>query len=143
MKKLFLIIASVLVLGFIGCDDISNMNNMKEFKKDGMNREDANIAKYKSDISTIRSSIITIRSQGLMAGNAAWPSLEGDDNSSLFEGVLDYPIQSASTGGTGWSLVNDSEYRLNIKGVGSTTFTYDNGVFDCLRTDEFCDIMRQ
>jgi len=99
----------------------------------GASREDANIAKYKGDISAIRSSIVTTRSQQLMAGNNALPVLEGANAALLFDGVLDYPIQPAANGRSGWSLAANGDYVLTINGLGTTTFSYNNnGIFDCL-----------
>lgn len=127
-------------------------------------RDDANIAKYKSDISAIRSSIVTTRSQNLMSGNANFPDTEGADANVLFEGVLDYPIKPAVAGQTGWTgggittavdangdLINGRNYTLTLEGIAiSFLYNNDDGVLDCLNENggnaaaiSLCDILRQ
>ncbi|MDR0467993.1 MAG: type II secretion system GspH family protein, partial [Campylobacteraceae bacterium] len=106
----------------------------------GASREDANIAKYKSDISAIRSSIVTTRSQQLMSGNASYPNTEGSNSPSiLFGGVLDYGIKPSSATKTGWrkgadnATGNITGYVLRLENT-DIVFSYNrtSGVFDCL-----------
>ncbi|MDR1614553.1 MAG: prepilin-type N-terminal cleavage/methylation domain-containing protein [Campylobacteraceae bacterium] len=97
-------------------------------------RRDAQITRYASDISTIRSAISTTRSENLLQGNPAFPPLEGLDATKLFEGVLTYPIQpAADANGRGWTEVEAGKtYNLDIDG-DDVTFTYSTatGIFTC------------
>lgn len=96
-------------------------------------RLDAEITKYASDVSTIRSSIATIRSRNLLEGNPAFPPLEGADGARLFDGVLDYPILPLEAGRrSGWTG-DGVDYVLTIGG-DEIDFTYDDttGIFTCV-----------
>lgn len=119
------------------------------------NRLDAEIAKYKSDISAIRSSIVTTRSQSLLTGNAQFPDTEGAENNVLFEGVLDYPIRIAGNGQTGWRGGNVGaapivrSYTLRLDNTDISFMYTDDGRFECLGNNdgdnaaiELCDILR-
>ena len=55
-------------------------------------RDDATIAKMRGDIAAIRSGLSLVRSENMMRGVTTWPALEGSDNATLFDGVLQQPI---------------------------------------------------
>jgi len=96
-----------------------------------MNRDDANIVKFKTDISAIRSSIATTRAQNLLTGNNVFPDTEGNNTDALFEGVLNYPIQAVGTGKTGWRAgAGAGSYILRLENT-DINFNYVNGVFGC------------
>lgn len=106
-------------------------------------RDDAQITKVKSDISTIRSSIINLRNKTLLSGNGSYPeylddavnSTEGEE---LFDGndsigyLLDYPIISKNSDGN-WMKSADGNYTVKVLGV-DVLFVYNKngrGKFDC------------
>lgn len=125
------------------------------------NRDDAEIAKLRSDIASIRGGLSVKRSADMMKGVTTWPTnLEGlstdkdgktesDSNSrALFKGVLQTPIY-ASSGKPGWSKEGDNVYKACIKAGNKqcATFTYyptsadkthKAGTFDCDHNDATC-----
>ena len=124
-------------------------------------RDDATIAKMRGDIAAIRSGLSLVRSENMMRGVTTWPALEGSDNATLFEGVLQQPIYPMRDGGrNGWTLVTNgnanatSTYRASVAGK-STTFDYyptsalataagrNVGSFDCDHKDELCQSLAQ
>ena len=128
-------------------------------------RDDATIAKMRGDIAAIRSGLSLVRSENMMRGVTTWPALEGSDNATLFDGVLQQPIYPMRDGGrNGWTLVrngNDnatSTYTATVAGK-STNFTYyptraskptsgankdrNVGSFDCNHADDLCQSLAQ
>lgn len=106
-------------------------------------RDDATIAKGRSDVASIRSGIITERQARLIKGDYNFiknGTAEGQmDHGGLFGGVLMYPI-AASTGNDGWSGVAGSgTYVYKVAG-SSNTFKYTpaDGKFTCISGAE-CD----
>ncbi len=112
-------------------------------------RDDAIVAKGRSNVATIRSGIITERQSRLIKGISSFiPNGTGTytknhstykqmDNGGLFGGVLMYPI-SPSTGNDGWSATAGSgTYVYKVAG-SSNTFTYNpaNGKFLCISGNE-------
>ncbi|MBN2815373.1 MAG: type II secretion system protein [Campylobacterales bacterium] len=116
-------------------------------------RTDAHIAKFRSDVSSVRSGIATERQSRLLTGSAAFvPNGTGTytvngvtykqmDNGGFFGGVLTYPI-SASSGDDGWSgTAGSGRYTLKVGGT-STTFDYNatSGTFNCTASSSnYCD----
>ena len=97
----------------------------------------------------------------MMRGVTTWPALEGSDNATLFEGVLQQPIYPMRDGGrNGWTLVTNgnanatSTYIARVAGK-RTTFDYyptsalataagrNVGSFDCNHADELCQSLAQ
>ena len=112
-------------------------------------RDDAVVAKGRSNVATIRSGIITERQSRLIKGISSFiPNGIGTytknhstykqmDNGGLFGGVLMYPI-SQSTGNDGWSATaGTGTYVYKVAG-SSNTFTYNpaNGKFLCTSGNE-------
>lgn len=104
-------------------------------------RDDANIAKFKSDISAIRSSIATARAQKLMSGNSSFPDTNKTTLSSssnfIFDNILDYPIKQAGVKDTGWRFDKmDGNITKFILRIENTDISFDynktNGVFTCV-----------
>ncbi|MDR2081188.1 MAG: type II secretion system GspH family protein [Campylobacteraceae bacterium] len=96
-------------------------------------RDDAVLAKGKADISAIRSSIVTIRSQNLLAGNASFPdNLTTAGGAGLFNAVLDYPVKAAAAGESGWRQT-DNGYTFTTEN-NAVAFQYNSttGVFTCI-----------
>ena len=128
-------------------------------------RDDATIAKMRGDIAAIRSGLSLVRSENMMRGVTTWPALEGSDNATLFDGVLQQPIYPMRDGGrNGWALKKDgsdnatSEYIANVAGK-KTTFSYyptkasiptsgankdrNVGSFDCNHQEPLCQSLAQ
>ena len=128
-------------------------------------RDDATIAKMRGDIAAIRSGLSLVRSENMMRGETKWPALEGSDNATLFDGVLQQPIYPMKDGGrNGWTLKKDgsdnatSEYIANVAGK-KTTFSYyptkasiptsgankdrNVGSFDCNHQEPLCQSLAQ
>ena len=124
-------------------------------------RDDATIAKMRGDIAAIRSGLSLVRSENMMRGVSTWPALEGSDEATLFDGVLQQPISPMKTGGrNGWTLVAKgsnnatSTYTATVAGK-STTFNYypttplataagrNVGSFDCNHADVLCQSLAQ
>ncbi|MDR2791076.1 MAG: type II secretion system GspH family protein [Campylobacteraceae bacterium] len=104
-------------------------------------RDDAMIAKGKADTSAIRSSIITIRSQTLLAGNASFPdNLTTPGGAGLFNAVLDYPVRAAAAGESGWSQNEDNSYTFRTENT-DIKFQYNSttGVFTCIGFNDGAD----
>ena len=124
-------------------------------------RDDATIAKMRGDIAAIRSGLSLVRSENMMRGVSTLPALEGSDEATLCDGVLQQPIYPMKTGGrNGWTLVAKgsnnatSTYTANVAGK-STTFNYyptsalatakgkNVGSFDCDHRDDLCQVLAQ
>lgn len=109
--------------------------------------QDSQIAKGKSDVSAIRSSILTERQSRIIKGQHSWISKLSDNNSTLFTGdgtntLLMYGISAGTTSGH-WSAT-DTSYKKYAFKIGNVTcnFTYDSdtGKFDLdSNQDATCD----
>lgn len=125
----------IVVLGILASIAIPKLN---------VTRTDAQMTRGMNDVSVIRSSIITTRSENLLKGDATFPPLEkntGDDM--LFDGVLDYPIkEKAANSNNGWTTKKEGngvgkKYTLTIDGA-AVEFDYSNttGIFTCVGFNE-------
>jgi len=112
-------------------------------------RSDAHIAKGRSDVSSIRSAIISERQSRLFRGNPVFIATLDDGGNALFGGLpalnppqilLQYPI-AAGVGNGKWQTDGDGlGYTFTILGAANT-FTYcpdiasacgTPGTFDCV-----------
>jgi len=109
--------------------------------KMGSTKTNAEIAKGKTDVATIRSAILTERQSQLIKGvNSFIPKLSDNDDL-LFTGdgdgreLLTYGIASGTTTGK-WSKEDDTTYKFYVES-DEVVFTYDpnNGKFTCDRAD--------
>jgi general secretion pathway protein G len=106
-------------------------------------RDDAVIAKGRSNVASIRSGIITERQARLIKGDSDFIKngiAAGQmDHGGLFGGVLMYPI-AQSTSNDGWSATAGSgTYTYKVGGSANTfTYTPSNGKFLCTSGNE-CD----
>ncbi len=114
-------------------------------------RDDAVVAKGRSNVAAIRSGIITERQSRLIKGLSAFiPNGTGTytknnttykqmDNGGLFGGVLMYPIKQ-STGNDGWSATaGTGTYTYKVAGSSNTfKYTPKDGKFVCTSGNE-CD----
>ena len=112
-------------------------------------RTDAQITKLRSEVASIRSSIINERQSRMMSGSFSYISkLDGLSNTSSNDGdalfdtngtntLLQYPIYAKSS--SGWSKLTSTTYKANF-GTDSATFTYTvaNGTFDCTHANSGC-----
>jgi general secretion pathway protein G len=89
---------------------------------------DAEIAKVKTDVATIRAAISTRYGKNVMEGNDSCPVLEGNDSNVLFEGILTYPIRKVN-GGIKWNG-NGTDYNVTLDGTTVIKFHYDNNTAD-------------
>ena len=91
---------------------------------------DAEIAKVKTDVATIRSAISTKYGKNVMEGNDSCPALETTTtDSQLFEGILTYPIKQNS-GTVKWDG-NGTDYNVTLDGGNIViTFHYYNSTAD-------------
>ena len=115
-------------------------------------RDDAVFVKAKSQISAIRSGIVTLKSKRLLEGTSPYPPRTLDLNTTttdLFSGgdsgsILEYPIRSGTNDGQ-WEknstvpLPANIVYKLHLEG-NTVDFTYhsSSGRFDCNTTVTLC-----
>ena len=92
-------------------------------------RTDAQIAKGRADISSIRSAIMTERQSRLIKGDSAWIPQLSDNNGTLFTGsdvnhtLLLYGVSSGTTDGH-WSRTGVNAYIYKV-GSKNCRFAYD------------------
>lgn len=110
--------------------------------KFGLIREQADIAKGKGDVATIRAAIVNERQTRLIKGDPNWitpANLSGGGK--LFDGVLTQGFTSSSASGKwddGGDGTNNGTYRYYV-GSTATSFVYEdtNGTFKCT-TGTYC-----
>ncbi len=117
-------------------------------------RDDAQVAKGRSDISAIRAAIVSERQGRLLKGQTGYidhlDSLAGasadgnplfDTNGSATVTLLQYGIASGSTNGH-WRKTADDTYQYKVLG-GDTQFSYTRakGTFDCTKDTEKCNLL--
>ena len=106
-------------------------------------RTDAEIAKGRADIASIRSAIVSERQSGLMLGSSDYISVLSSDTTTLFTGdgnrtLLMYGI-AAQAGSGHWQSTDGKNYTFTIQST-AVPFTYNStsGKFDCTHTDTYC-----
>ena len=113
-------------------------------------RTDAEIAKGRSDIASVRSAIVSERQVRLITGDSTWITLtDMDENGTgtdpLFGGVLMYPVNNEAGVNGSWSATPKSGTYVYRAGNINVTFTYDpaTGIFTCDTTNgtygDMCD----
>ena len=109
-------------------------------------RDDAIITKARTQVATIRSSIINAYSTNILSGINECPELEAGDDNYVFENILKpYPIK-ANQKEINWTLESNSSTETNYSlkiGDLSTTFVYKKDAnkrcpFTCNDNDELC-----
>jgi general secretion pathway protein G len=109
-------------------------------------RDDAQIAKGRSDVAAIRAAIVSERQSRLLKGESKYITKLGS-SSNAFEGNVSggmtppfmmYPPKTG-TGNGEWSTTNGTSYTYKVVNT-DTTFTYNNatGSFDC-SSGTYCD----
>ncbi|KFN40532.1 MAG: hypothetical protein JU82_02570 [Sulfuricurvum sp. MLSB] len=113
-------------------------------------RDDAEIAKGRSDVSAIRAAIVSERQGRLLQGNTAFIATlddadEDEEGETLFDNnnLLMYGITSANRNGH-WMKSGPNAYDFKIMGT-DVTFDYNatTGRFDCTNDadDTECDLL--
>ena len=103
-------------------------------------RTDAQIAKGRSDVASIRSGIVSERQARLIKGNSSWITKANLDKDGLFGGVLMYGLADTANKDGAWSSAAAGSYVYRAGGK-DTTFTYEdvNGTFKCTKNTEYCN----
>ena len=139
MKKAFTMIELVFVIVILGI--LASV----AIPKLGSTKDNADLMKGRTDVATIRSSILTERQSQLIKGNNSFIEELSNDSSLLFmknkdenRFLLTYGIASGTSSGK-WSADDDDykKYSFHTNNL-SVKFTYDNntGKFDCDRDDD-------
>lgn len=135
MKKSFTMLELIFVIVILGI--LASVAIPKLFAT----RDDAVIAKIRTDVSNIRSSIANLHTKKIMQGLSAYPEALDDANTSegaeLFDGnssigvLLDYPIYAKKADGH-WMKTDDTNYTVKVMNT-DVKFNYypSNGKFDC------------
>ena len=92
-------------------------------------RDDAHLAKGRSDVAAIRAGIVSERQSRLLKGETNYVAAL-DDGDPLFENVMQYGIKAQA--GNGHWQKNGNNYTFTIMGSGNT-FEYNStgGTFNC------------
>ncbi|MDQ1264052.1 MAG: hypothetical protein QG559_1053, partial [Campylobacterota bacterium] len=105
-------------------------------------REQADIAKGKADVATIRAAIVNERQRRLIQGDATWITTANlDTGGELFGGVLTTPMKNENSASHWYNnSPGDGTYTYTV-GSTATTFTYEdtNGTFSCTSGSAKCD----
>ncbi|WP_295052329.1 type II secretion system protein [Sulfuricurvum sp.] len=125
-------------------------------------RDDAQVAKGRSDVSAIRAAIVSERQARLLQGQSTYitkldhlgaTSVDGDvlfdNNGSASSTLLQYGIASGSTNGH-WKKTAANTYTYQVLS-NPVTFTYypvingthQAGTFDCIHTNANCKILTE
>jgi len=137
MKKSFTMIELIFVIIIIGI--LAGVAFPKLFST----LDDSKITKARTDVSNIRSAILSLHSKDLMKGLNYYPDTldeaeKDTEDESLFEGnhskdeyLLDYPIYSKKSNGH-WMKTDDTNYTIKLQNT-DVKFNYykSNGHFDC------------
>jgi general secretion pathway protein G len=106
---------------------------------------DAEIAKVKSDVATVRTAISTKYGKNVMAGDDTCPALEKtpDVTTTVFENILTYPIKK-NGGAVKWDG-NGTDYNVTIDRKVIIFHYYnskdDNCKFECNNSNGNCNII--
>lgn len=94
-------------------------------------REQADIAKGKADLATIRTAIVNERQRRVMTGDANFITAANLHTGGLFGGVLGTPMTDAQTSGNWHNVDNDT--IIYYAGDRNASFEYNatNGTLNC------------
>ncbi len=140
----------IVILGILSSIAISKM---------AVTRDDAIVAKGRSQVAAIRNAIVLTRNQLLLQGQTGWPnrldhlsSTTSNDGDPIFDAngtaandikLLDYPVYAKNENGH-WRKVNTNKYAYKMEN-NDVIFTYSNttGSFDCDHTIQHCKDLTQ
>ena len=139
MRKAFTmteLIFVIVILGILAAVAVPKMGSTKSH---------AEISKARTDVASIRSSILTERQSQLIKGDSSFIDKLSEDDSVLFTGngdgrtLFTYGIAAGTTDGKWSKVANKEEYNFHING-SDIKFTYDKstGKFSCDRANETC-----
>ena len=101
-------------------------------------RDDAQIAKGRSDIAAIRAAIVSERQSRLLKGDSSYIStLDGKTSGMLFDGndsthtLLQYGIKAESSKNGAWSKSGTNYVFKVINADNTFTYNSNNGTFTC------------
>ena len=105
--------------------------------KFGETRKQADIAKGRGDVATIRAAIMNERQARVIKGDSSWITNANLDNGGLFGGVLTYPMTNSATAGNWSATAGTGTYKYKV-GDSENTFTYtsSDGKFLCTSGNE-------
>lgn len=117
-------------------------------------RDDAQIAKGRSDVAAIRAAIVSERQGRLLQGQSAYINQLDDANNNagqtLFDNngtatnvLLQYGITSAAGNGH-WMKTGTNAYTYSVMGDPvAFTYTQATGMFDCTHTNANCKLLTE
>lgn len=126
MKKAFTLIELVFVIVILGV--LATVAIPKLI----VTRDDAEIAKAKSQIAAVRSGIQLKRNEMILSGRQGYPT-NLEDGACCFGGILSTKIEQRKDDNSyGWQKENDGSYTINTN-KEKVKFTYSNsdGSFKC------------
>ena len=134
-QKAFTMLELVFVIAVIG---ILSAIALPKF---AASRSDAEIAKAKSTVASIRMGISTMRQnqilQGVFTPITTLTAYTGND-AQIFETVLEYPIRSCKDANAQacWITTNKTVYTYKMPVDGSVDFNITNSKFNCKVPDD-------
>lgn len=113
-------------------------------------RDDAQVAKGRSDVSAIRSAIVSERQGRLLQGDSAYIAqldnnvTAGAEGVSLFNnGLLQYGVVTANKNGH-WMKTATNAYTFKVMGSNEAfTYTQATGTFDCNHANANCKLLTE
>lgn len=104
-------------------------------------REQADIAKGKADVATIRAAIVNERQSRIIKGDSAWITAAALDTGGLFGGVLTTALKNSNTSGSWYNAnLGDGSYTFKVSST-DTQFDYNatTGSFRCTADTGKCN----
>lgn len=126
MKKAFTLIELVFVIVILG------ILSTVAIPKLMVTRDDAEIAKAKSQIAAVRSGIQLKRNEMILSGTQGYPT-NLEDGTCCFGGILSTRIEQRKDDNSyGWKKENDGAYTINTnKEQVKFTYSDSDGSFKC------------
>lgn len=117
-------------------------------------RDDAQVAKGRSDVAAIRAAIVSERQTRLLQGNTAYTNQLDDASTSPGETLFDNNgtvanslLQYGVTSGTGnghWQKTGTNAYTYTVMGNAvAFTYTQTTGRFDCNHANAGCKLLAE
>ena len=105
--------------------------------KFGDSKNQADVAKGRSEVAAVRAGIINERQRRIIKGDSAWITKANLDSNGLFGGVLMYALTNQDSDGNWYTATTGNGSYVYKTGGVSVTFTYTDttGIFTCDMTD--------